>query len=47
VANVALNLMYGAALVTRINQLRMQGVRAAASVAVKPLESSAIMRYLP
>ncbi len=47
VANVALNLMYGAALVTRINQLRMQGVRAVAAVAVKPLESSAIMRYLP
>jgi len=47
VANVALNLMYGAALVTRINQLRMQGVRATASVTVKPLESSAIMRYLP
>ncbi len=46
VANVALNLMYGAALFTRINQLRMQGVRATASVAVKPLESSAIMRYL-
>jgi len=46
VANVALNLMYGAALITRINQLRMQGVRATASVAVKPLESSAIMRYL-
>lgn len=46
VANVALNLMYGATLVTRINQLRLQGVQAAASIAVKPLESSVIMRYL-
>jgi len=39
VANVALNLMYGAALVTRITQLRMQGITAAASVPVRPLET--------
>ena len=47
VANIALNLMYGAALVTRINQLRMQGITAAATVMVRPLETSEIMRYLP
>jgi PfaD family protein len=46
VVNVALNLMYGATLVTRINQLRMQGIHSAASVCVVPQETSVIMRYV-
>jgi len=46
VVNVALNIMYGAALVTRINQLRLQGVNVASSVKVEPLESSEIESYL-
>lgn len=46
VVNVALNLMYGAALVTRINQLRNQGINIASEVKIEPLQTSDIERYL-
>ncbi|MEX2353726.1 MAG: PfaD family polyunsaturated fatty acid/polyketide biosynthesis protein, partial [Gammaproteobacteria bacterium] len=47
VVNIAHNLMYGAALVARLNQLRMQGIHIPSSaMQIGPLESSAIERYL-
>jgi len=46
VVNVALNLMYGAALVTRVNQLRNQGINIASEVKIEPLQTSDIERYL-
>jgi len=46
VVNIALNLMYGAALVTRVNQLRNQGISVASEVKIEPLQTSDIERYL-
>jgi PfaD family protein len=47
VVNVALNLMYGAALVTRMNQLRQQGIHLTNDdVNIIPMESDEIESYL-
>jgi trans-AT polyketide synthase/acyltransferase/oxidoreductase domain-containing protein len=47
VVNVALNLMYGAALVNRVNQLRQQGIRFSSScINFSPIKSNEIESYL-
>ena len=47
VVNIALNLMYGAALVIRLNQLQQQGIRlSSTSINFAPLKSNEIESYL-
>jgi PfaD family protein len=46
VATVALNILYGAALLTRINNLRFQNIRLPADFTISPLEDTQIKEYL-
>jgi hypothetical protein len=46
VATVALNLLFGAACINRLNQLRYQGIRLDTDRQTKPLEMVKIKEYL-
>jgi PfaD family protein len=46
VVDVALNIMYGAALIMRLNQLRVQGVATYSDMKIEPLPKSEIESYL-